>query len=107
MAKKKKQHVIDAGELQSFHEEFAASRQEIADLASHHSEILKRMEERGYNRAAFKQVAKLLGWDVHKAQDWKRAFDQYSEILGLNEMLESQGDLIDEKEEAEAKAAAG
>lgn len=104
---KKSAHVFDAGELQGFHEEYDASRQELADQNSAHGNILKRMEKQGYNREVFKIVAKWLRYDVAKAQDCMRAFKQYSETLGLNEIVDSQGDLIEAAEDEEAAAAVG
>jgi len=102
---KRSNAVFDAAELQSFHEEYDSSRQELADLNSHHTSVLQRMEKQGYNREVFKIVAKWMRYDVAKAQDCTRAFAQYAETLGLNEMIESQGDLIDDEETREAAAA--
>lgn len=107
MAKKSKAHVFDAAELQSFHEEFDASRQELSDLNSAHASILGRMEKAGYNREVFKIVAKWLRYDVAKAQDCMRAFKQYADTMGLTDYIDSQGDLMDEAEEEEAAAATG
>ena len=102
---KDKAHVIDAGELQAYHTEYSESRQELADQNADHAAILSRMEQRGYHRAAFKLVAQLCRHDITKAQDFMRAFTQYSAILGLEEKLGSQGDLIDAEEREEADAA--
>ncbi len=102
---KSKAHVIDAGELQEFRDEYDESRQELANFNSSHGNILKKMEKQGYNREVFKLVAKWCRYDVTKAQDCVRAFAQYSDILGLNEKVDSQGDLIDAEEQRAADAA--
>ena len=102
----KKPHVVDVGELKSFHEEFNVSRQGLNDLNSHHGEILKRMEQQGYHREAFKLVAKVLRYDIEKAQDFVRAYHLYSDILGLDKHVSLQSDLLDDEAAEETAAVA-
>ena len=106
MAKKKTSGMVDAKELQKFQAEFNTSRQEINDLHSAHANILKDLESKGYNKEAFKQVCKLLNFDIAKAQDYDRAYKLYSDVLGLTAKLDSQGDLIDDSEAEEESAVA-
>lgn len=103
---KKNSTVIDAKKLQHFKAQYSASKSELDERRMSHATLLKQVEDSGFHKAAFKQVMKMLGWDVTKTRDYLRAMEQYSEILGLNAQLADQPELPDQGEAEEDQALA-
>ena len=99
-----KSRLIDSAELQGFRTEYDAVKEEAGQVSEKLGLVMKEIEARGYNKAAFKLVAKLLAGDMMKAQDFVRAFEIYSEVLGLNARLAQQPDLVDETDFGEEVA---
>lgn len=98
--------VIDVKKLQHFKAQYSSSKSVLDEQRMSHASLLKQVEDAGFHKAAFKQVMKMLGWDVAKTRDYLQAMRQYSEILGLDKKLADEPELpTGESQEDEALAA--
>ena len=103
MAKKKAQSAVTDASIKKAYSQFSSSKQDLDDQRMGHASLCKKLEDRGIHRPALKLVAKLLAMDVAKAQDFMRSFDRYADVLGLDQKLAGQPDMLDEDEEGETE----
>lgn len=88
-------------EIKKFKNEYLTLKQKHADAGSPLQTLFKKIEEKGEDRAAFKDACAISDMEPMKAQAYYRALQQYLEIFGFFD----QGDLVDEAEGRDLKNA--
>lgn len=93
---------MSEAEIRKYKNEYAALKQKKDDAGSPLQTLFKKIEDKGEDRAAFKDACTIVDMETLKGQAYFRNLQRYLEVLGFF----NQGDLVDEAEGRDQKKTA-